>query len=166
MQCASIKQYTIQQYRAIIYVIGNSSDNMIIHHFTVLIHRMSIPLICDLTTRYFRFQLIQIAISIYFQILTDATNSTFEMAVCRDGLTSTGPTRRGRNTRPDTRSMEGPRCVADTRRRPWSVLWTAVDGVDAMTETTYLHSWLVHFTLQYYNDDYTRLSLLWLFLQN
>ena len=42
--------------------------------------------------------------------------------------------------------------------RPWAVLWTAVDGVDAMTETTYLHSWLVHFTLQYYNDDYTRHS--------
>ena len=82
MQCASIKQYTIQQYRAIIYVIGNSSDSMIIHHFTMLIHRMSIPLTCDLATRYFRFQLIQIAISIYFQILTDATNSTFEMAVC------------------------------------------------------------------------------------
>ena len=118
MQCVNIKQYTIQQYRAIIYVIGNSSNSMIIHHFTVLIHRMSIPLTCDLATRYFRFQLIQIAISIYFQILTDATNSTFEMAVCRDGLTSTGPTRRGRNTRPDTRSMEGPRCVADTRRRP------------------------------------------------
>ena len=122
MQCASIKQYTIQQYRAIIYVIGNSSDSMIIHHFTVLIHRMSIPLTCDLATRYFRFQLIQIAISIYFQILTDATNSTFEMAVCRDGLTSTGLTRRGRNTRPVLTWKDGPGCAADIRRSPRSVL--------------------------------------------
>ena len=30
-----------------------------------------------------------------------------------------------------------------------------VHGVNAMTDTTYLHSWLVHFTLHYYNDDYT-----------